>query len=182
MTRERNLRNVLSAFTLIVALLTSSVAVASAQTTPPTQTDPNNLAVTGSGVNALGQVVNFVGNLDITRFGKQGDVLVAVGRLTGNLTNTVTGVVTAIAPQTITLPVQVPSTACEILDLEIGAIDLNLLGLVVHLDPINLEITAVPGAGNLLGNLLCAIANLLNDGNPLSDIAGLLNRILRILG
>src|SRR5687767_910643 len=112
MTRERNLRNVLTAFTLIVALLTSSVAVASAQTTPPTQTDPNNLAVTGSGVNALGQVVNFVGNLDITRFARQGDALVAVGRLTGNLTNTVTNVVTAIVPRTITLPVQVPSAAC----------------------------------------------------------------------
>ena len=176
MTRERNLRNVVTAFALMVALLTGSVAVASAQTLP----DPNNLAVTGSGVNAAGQLVNFVGNFDITRFGKQGDALVVVGRLTGTLTNTVTGLVQQVA-QTITLPVQAANAACEILDLEIGAIDLNLLGLVVHLDPINLEITAVPGAGNLLGNLLCAIANLLNDGNPLSDIAGLLNRILRIL-
>src|SRR5215211_3581944 len=164
MTRERNLRNVLTACALMVALLSSSVGVASARSTRLAQTDPNNLAVTGSGTNALGQLVTFAGTLDITRFSQQGDALVAVGRLTGTLTNTATGVVQQVV-QTITLPVQVPSATCEILDLELGPLDLNLLGLVVHLDAINLEITAVPGAGNLLGNLLCAIANLLNDGN-----------------
>jgi hypothetical protein len=43
---------------------------------------------------------------------------------------------------------------CEILDLTLGPLDLNLLGLVVHLDTVHLNITAVPGAGNMLGNLL----------------------------
>jgi hypothetical protein len=36
----------------------------------------------------------------------------------------------------------------------------------------------VPGAGNLLGNLLCAVANLLNGGLP---IATLLNNLVSIL-
>jgi hypothetical protein len=45
-----------------------------------------------------------------------------------------------------------------------------------------LNITAVPGAGNLLGNLLCSVANLLNSGGPLStllnNVVSLLNQIL----
>jgi hypothetical protein len=47
-----------------------------------------------------------------------------------------------------------------VLDLVLGPLDLNLLGLVAHLDRVHLNITAVPGAGNLPGNLLCAIAGL----------------------
>ena len=52
--------------------------------------------------------------------------------------------------------------AARCLHLELGPLDLDLLGLVVHLDPVHLDITAVPGAGNLLGNLLCAVAGLLD--------------------
>ena len=48
------------------------------------------------------------------------------------------------------------SGSCQILDLRLGPLDLNLLGLVVHLDMVHLNITAEPGPGNLLGNLLCA--------------------------
>jgi uncharacterized membrane protein YoaK (UPF0700 family) len=47
-----------------------------------------------------------------------------------------------------------------------------------------LNITAVPGAGNLLGNLLCAVAGLL-DGTGLPTLneilANLLNSILGLL-
>jgi hypothetical protein len=74
--------------------------------------------------------------------------------------------------------------ACPILHLVLGPLDLNLLGLVVHLNQVVLDITAVPGAGNLLGNLLCAVAGLL-DGSPiaglLGQIANLLNQILAAL-
>lgn len=45
----------------------------------------------------------------------------------------------------------------------------------------HLTITAQQGAGNLLGNLLCAIANLLNGGAT-GGLATLLNRILGLLG
>jgi hypothetical protein len=75
----------------------------------------------------------------------------------------------------------VPQASCQILRLSIGAIDLNLLGLTVHLDPVLLIITAVPGPGNLLGNLLCAIANLLNGSGPLAQIVALLNQLLALL-
>jgi hypothetical protein len=62
--------------------------------------------------------------------------------------------------------------------LTLGPLDLDLLGLVIHLNQIHLTITAVPGPGNLLGNLLCDVANLLN--NP-SGLADLLNQILGAL-
>ena len=60
----------------------------------------------------------------------------------------------------------------------LGPLDLNLLGLAIHLNQVVLNITAIPGAGNLLGNLLCAVAGLLD--NP-GGLAALLNQILAIL-
>lgn len=61
---------------------------------------------------------------------------------------------------------------CALLDLELGPIHLNLLGLNVDTSPICLLIAAEPGPGNLLGNLLCGIAGLLDDGVPLATILG----------
>jgi hypothetical protein len=72
-------------------------------------------------------------------------------------------------------------SACNILNLVLGPLDLNLLGLVIHLDRVVLNIVAVAGAGNLLGNLLCAVAGLLDGGllgNLLGQITDLLNQIL----
>jgi hypothetical protein len=75
----------------------------------------------------------------------------------------------------------VPAQAsCEILRLSIGAINLNLLGLQVSLSPILLVITAQP-AGGLLGQLLCASANLLNPPGPLTQLIALLNQLLALL-
>jgi hypothetical protein len=73
---------------------------------------------------------------------------------------------------------------CPILDLDIGAIHLDLLGLVVDLAPVHLNINAVSGPGNLLGNLLCAVANLLNGvggGGIGAAITNLLNQINALL-
>lgn len=70
---------------------------------------------------------------------------------------------------------------CPILHLELGPLDLNLLGLRVQLNQVVLDVTAIPGPGNLLGNLLCAIAGLL-DGLDLGGIlGGLLQRLLDAL-
>ncbi len=73
------------------------------------------------------------------------------------------------------------TATCEILDLTLGPLDLNLLGLVVHLDTVHLEITAEQGPGNLLGNLLCAVAGLLDGGLSLNLVADLLNAIIGVL-
>lgn len=66
--------------------------------------------------------------------------------------------------------------ACDILHLVLGPLDLDILGLEVHLSRVVLDIIAVPGPGNLLGNLLCAIAGLLDGG-----LGGLLGQLIAIL-
>ena len=82
--------------------------------------------------------------------------------------------------------VAVPAAAtgtCPILTLTLGPLNLNVLGLVVNIpNPINVNIVAQSGPGNLLGNLLCSVSNLLNGGGPLSGIASALNSILAALG
>ena len=47
---------------------------------------------------------------------------------------------------------------------------------------VDLNITAQQGSGNLLGNLLCAVAGLLDGNASLSSIVQLLNQILGALG
>jgi hypothetical protein len=71
---------------------------------------------------------------------------------------------------------------CDVLNLVLGPLHLDLLGLVIDLNQVVLNITAEQGPGNLLGNLLCAVAGLLDGPGPLGAIAGLLDRILSILG
>lgn len=67
---------------------------------------------------------------------------------------------------------------CRLLHLVLAPLNLNLLGLRVHLDRVVLNVVAISGAGQLLGNLLCAVANLLNSGGTLSQLLNKLNRIL----
>jgi hypothetical protein len=69
----------------------------------------------------------------------------------------------------LTIGAQQTGAACPILDLSLGPIDLNLLGLRVLTSPICLEVTAFEGGG-LLGDLLCSVANLLAADTPLSDV------------
>ena len=82
---------------------------------------------------------------------------------------------------------QLAQAACPILQIDIGPIEIDLLGLVIELPQgLELNIIAEPGPGNLLGNLLCAIANLLNPGIPtlpglLQQLVNLLNQILQAL-
>ena len=150
------------------------------------------------GVAADGTV--FDGSFTLKRFNERHGVLFAVGTLTGTLGDKsvrehvslpVTGAsnelpaVDGLMQQQ--APVPTPG-ACDILTLNLGPLDLDILGLRVALDPVNLLIEAIPGAGNLLGNLLCGIAGLLNGPlggglgnllrNLLDAIADLLNGLL----
>ena len=119
----------------------------------------------------------FSGAYTLTSFAVRDGQVVALGTLSGVVTNA-TGVVGSVLT-TAAMPVSVGATTCEILHLDLGPISLDLLGLQVDLSRIVLDITAQAGAGNLLGNLLCAVAGLLD--NP-GGLARLLNQILDILG
>lgn len=80
-----------------------------------------------------------------------------------------------------TVPATISSPTCPILHLDLGPLNLHILGLQVDLSRVILDITAVSGAGNLLGNLLCAVARLL-DPSSLSQLVALLNQIIDLLG
>lgn len=98
--------------------------------------------------------------------------LVASGTVTADVKGrTVTGAFTN-APVELSLAAdQTGAGACPILDLALGPINLDLLGLVVETSPICLKITAFDGGG-LLGDLLCSVANLLGGGLTLDQILG----------
>ena len=119
----------------------------------------------------------FTGVFNLTRFVVRNGQVAAVGTLTGTVTNAAGATIGAIA-RNITLSLITIRATCDILHLELGPIDLDLLGLVVHVDKIVIDIDAQSGPGNLLGNLLCAVANLLNTNGPLAALVNLLNQIL----
>jgi len=76
-------------------------------------------------------------------------------------------------PLTLGVPAGQAATApTQILNLHLAPIDLNLLGLEVKTSEICLNISAQPGAGNLLGNLLAGVAGGLDNGLPLTGILG----------
>ncbi|MDQ3928481.1 MAG: hypothetical protein M3328_04955 [Chloroflexota bacterium] len=123
--------------------------------------------------------------ITITRFANQNGQLVARYVVNGANGRQIGPFVT---PAQVITP---PEGTCEVLTLTLGPLDLNLLGLRVRLfgeteaDPVTILIYAVPGPGNLLGNLLCGLSGLL-DGPPTparqNRIVRLLNRILAVAG
>jgi hypothetical protein len=64
--------------------------------------------------------------------------------------------------------------SCPVLDIAIGATDVNLLGVDVALAPVGLTLTG--DAGTPLGDLVCAVSGLLGN------VAGLINLLNSILG
>ena len=137
-------------------------------------------AVTGTVVGT------FTGTATITRFARVNDSIVAIGTLTGTVANAAGQVVQSLATN-FAVPVNRPDAitaqpaSCEILNLVLGPLHLDLLGLVIDLNQVVLNITAVAGAGNLLGNLLCAVTGLLDGGGSATQIVNLLNGILAAL-
>jgi hypothetical protein len=80
-------------------------------------------------------------------------VLTAVGTITGNVP-TPTGDVVGSTTQAVSAPVQV-SASCEILNLVLGPLDLNLLGLVVHLDQVVLNTSPRSRAPAICSAIFC---------------------------
>src|SRR5947208_1653325 len=79
-------------------------------------------------------VGGFVGTLTGTGFQVVNGLLSATANLAGNVLNGTGGVAGAVT-QAIAIPVAV-SGSCQILSLTLGPLDLNLLGLVVHLNQV----------------------------------------------
>jgi hypothetical protein len=183
---------------LLVTLTTTFAAtqvapVAAKQNTDTSVALPFSAPATVNGIPAV-----VTGTFNVTRFDASDGKLLAIGTIIATVPDGagVRSIITqasipvdtmasgspVAAASAILAPaavVQAAAASCGILHLELGPLDLDLLGLVVHLDRVVLDISAAPGAGNLLGNLLCAVAGLL-DGTGL-PVAGLLNQIADLL-
>jgi hypothetical protein len=99
------------------------------------------------------------------------------------IVNRALGAVTTTGPTAGSTPSVTGSAAgsCDILNLSLGPINLTVLGLNVYLSncsggPVTVDITAIPADG-LLGQLLCDLDNLLNNGGSVQAILGLLKEI-----
>jgi len=185
-----------TATVLVSLLLSATVApvLAQSHTTAPVTSASGAAPVAGFtlpiNATAAGQGT-FSGLLRITRFVAEGNNLVAIGLLTGTLVDDIGGQSAII--KNVSLPVVIPpptttaagaktAAACDVVNLVLGPLDLNLLGLAVHLDRVVLDVTAVTGAGALLGNLLCAVTGLLDGAGALADLATILNQLVGLLG
>ena len=178
--KKHSRREVLSSAAMTLPLGAAALAATAVPAAAQPRTTQSLTSVLNTFVPGVG---GFVGTLTLNSVQVVNGVLSAVGTLAGNVLGP-TGAVLGTVSQLATMPLQV-SGSCEILTLTLGPLHLDLLGLVIDLNQVVLNITAVPGAGNLLGNLLCAVANLLNAGGPLSNLlnqlAALLNQILGAL-
>lgn len=145
---------------------------------------------------------SFTGSLSLQRFALREGRIVAVGAITGVATtpdSTRSGL-----RATVELPVTVSEAgatgaaqvqkqryaepgssgprillaqSCGVLNINIGGSTIDLLGLVVALDPVVLEVSG--DSAGVLGNLVCQILALLNN---VVGLVGLLNGLLGLLG
>jgi hypothetical protein len=147
----------------------------------------------------------FTGTYSIQRFTQSRGKLYAVGTMKGKAgnkrvskrnvrvpaaaaNNAATSGAQASQVPPLPLPPLPAGNACAILSLDLGPINLNVLGLVVRTNQIQLRIDAVQGPGNLVGNLLCGITGLLNPATggtpvantPLGQLVQILNALLAL--
>ena len=167
-------------------LLLGGTGVAQAQDISTLPTLTKVVPVNGKAKNGK----KFNGTFTIQRFVQRSGKTFAVGKLAGRFKGRHVSRIVSM-PATLTNAggaslSQIPPTdnACEILRLDLGPIDLNLLGLRVRTNEINVLIEGVRGPGNLLGNLLCGITGLLDPptlaNTPLGQLVQILNALLAL--
>ncbi|HET7220917.1 MAG TPA: hypothetical protein VFJ02_22845 [Vicinamibacterales bacterium] len=141
------------------------------------------------------------GTLAVQRFARAETGVAAVGTLTVSVPETASSVARTIVTQ-VALPLarsgsdaaaadtpvgQAPAVAaaaaeCGTLNLALGAVDVEALGLPIHIERTAVDVTAVDGSGNQLGTLLCQIAALLDSDTSSTQLVAALNRLLDLLG
>ena len=180
MKKSRTL--LLAAVTALAVMLVGGVGPAAAQTKPATQV----VSMTGKAKNGK----TFKGTYAIDRFIRRGGQTYAVGTLKGRLKGRRVTRENVRIPANLTRAAQASQItptpgACQILNLNLPPIDLNLLGLRVRTNNIDLRIEGAPGNGALLGNLLCSLTGILdpqgNSGATPGQLTQILNALLALL-
>ena len=167
--------------TVLTAMGLSFAAAGTASAAPAAPAAAAPVTALATPITGTADNGSFAGTFTPTKFATQNGNVLATGVLAGTVSDS-SGAPIGTVSRTVSMPVTVAAVTCQVLNLVLGPLHLDLLGLVVDLNQVHLVITAVQAAGNLLGNLLCAITHLL-DGTPTAGgLAALLNAILALLG
>jgi hypothetical protein len=130
----------------------------------------------------------FAGTLSVLKFVVHDGQVAAIGMVRGTATSAAGIPLGTALVGPITLPVQVgpgvttmtsaaapvaAQATCQVLHLDLGAVNLNVLGLVVTTQPITLDISG--DTAGVLGNLVCTVLDTLNN---VVGLVALLNQLL----
>jgi hypothetical protein len=185
----------------MLALLTISFALPPMVSSAEQTSVPKALVLPITGAGAGG--VTFRGTVAVQRFVQRNGEVFAIGAISGSLSGPAGPMGTSIAFP-VALPVQVgnglsaraergriypaslrapdsgarmilaQATTCGVLHLDLGAVNLNLLGVVVTTTPVTIDING--DTGGPLGNLVCAVLATVNN------VVGLVNLLNSLLG
>jgi hypothetical protein len=190
---RKRFASVLLAVVTTIGLIGLAVPAGAAPSAPAAPAAARSIPLTGTATDRAGNHSTVTGTFTPQRAIRQGQGVALLGRLTMNTPK-------GTASRTVAIPVQgqtanaaatpsataaaTPAAVCQVLNLVLGPLHLNLLGLIVDLNQVVLNITADPNGG-LLGSLLCSLAGGPTGGalsGLLNQLVGVLNQILAGLG
>lgn len=185
-----------------ITLLTLVVSLAGALPAAAQSASPNG-ALTLQATGRFAGGGEFAGTITINKFAQRGNDIVAIGFVQGTLHRGGRAVATGLAGQ-VEWPVivsaggvslaggQAPATgqfrrisssivlaraqSCGVVQIALGSVDVNILGVAISLSPVALNLSGDPSAP--LGKLICSVSDLLNNVVGLVDV---LNSILGLL-
>ena len=185
----------------LLALMTISFVLPPTASTAEQPPAPKALVLPLTGVGTGG--VTFNGTVAVQRFVQRNGQVFAIGAVSGSLSGPTGPIGTSIYlpaafpvnvgpgltaraerelihPASLSAPeygahmILAQASTCGVLHLELGAINLNLLGVVVTTTPVTIDING--DTGGPLGNLVCAVLATLNN------VVGLVNLLNSLLG
>jgi hypothetical protein len=183
----------LAASAVSAGILLSVASAGAAETRraqpPAPPRKPLQVAIVGHGAGGG----SFAGTLSIQKFAVRDDQLVAIGIISGTATGAMGFTMGTTLTGPLALPVKVEpqapglgilrsqvvaQQACDVLNIEIQPITIDVLGLQVTTLPVGINVTADGTGTNVLGHLVCTI--LATVGNVLG-LVDLLNALLGLL-
>jgi hypothetical protein len=188
----------------LLALITIAVVLAptAGRAEPPSEKSrPLILPLAGTAANG----VTFNGTVAVNRFVQKDGKIYAIGSVSGTVSGPAGPIGTALSlpaafpvhvgsgavarveqgrihPASLSTPANgarlmlVQATTCGVLHLDLGAINLNLLGVVVTTTPVTIDING--DTGGPLGGLVCAVLSTLNN---VVGVVNLLNSLLSLV-
>jgi hypothetical protein len=122
----------------------------------------------------------FSGTFTLTRFAVENSAVVSIGTLAGSLADSKGNPIGRVDQEAV-VPVAGVTSTCDVLRIELGPAEIEILGATVVLRRDVLGITARDSSASTFGPLLCSSAKLL-DSHPAPAItAAVLNEVLRAM-